>query len=1013
MALGLKAAWLHGLPEDRLWAAAAIAIAGAAGATMAVWRRREAWAFASAPAVNLAASLVVWYFQGDWFPQRNVHDWWVLLVQANIIASAAVSLVWQAARRRVQQLEGHSSDASPLLDLQTTIPVLATAVLLIPAAVMMIGFPGGYPLWTARLADSAGWLALALVTLAGGSHLRHDAPKSVIHAVGGCATAGCILFSAGLEGWLSVDWRLPWIGYHGLMAAWAAASLAMVLVLMAIERLRRSRPKLATDGEGQPVASSSPRWAGPAATWPSSEALLGWIAFLGMAALFAALVHVHHDPAGPWWTAGVATTLSLIAAILGIGRQMAEGIVVSTVLINVAGSILWLRSDERTWMGLVATNVLCLALASSIWSLVELLTPLTLPTVSPTERRRSFAHDILLAALGIMVVVTGMLMIGRLVEARVPEFDRLGWNALGMIVVALGIAIWDHRASFLWPAFYVTGLMTMGLALDRLALTPRPLALALTGSLAAFALASAGVDWLMRRGRPLWRRLHIPLRREGQLKGWFSASQLILSCLAAGLALVISVDRVFDSYPQWQGLPNRWIGPCSTLLLAIAAWLMANRPRRFGAARWQDVVMAMASLVLAESGWASLAAEMTSPWLHRSVVLMVASATTIALVRLGLSLFVAEGSDWNAAARRAIRVLAGIAAASLAMVLFQETLGFDANLGCGMNRLETILVAATLLGCGVMCMAFALKPSFDPFKLSEKERTVYVYIAFAMLAVMSIHVRMCMPWLFQNHMARKVWMLVVMGMAFAGGGLAEWFRRRGLHVLSEPFGRLALLLPLAPAIGFWLVKQKPDDPPLLGAHPLVWFLAGAFYAIQAMRQRKGWLFVPAALAANVGLWVSWNRLELSFVEHPQIWLIPLALAVLVAEYLHRDRLPASASTSLRYLGGSAIYLSSSAEFLWSLGESIWLPLALIVLSLAGIAAGVFLRVRSFLYQGMIFLMLVLVTMIRYAAVDQHQTWILYLCCIFLGAATISVVALYERHRETMLAALRRFREWRQ
>jgi len=65
--LGLKAAlvdvpWRGAAWEELLWAAGAVALASAAGATMAVWRRKESWASAAALGVNLAATLVVWYF---------------------------------------------------------------------------------------------------------------------------------------------------------------------------------------------------------------------------------------------------------------------------------------------------------------------------------------------------------------------------------------------------------------------------------------------------------------------------------------------------------------------------------------------------------------------------------------------------------------------------------------------------------------------------------------------------------------------------------------------------------------------------------------------------------------------------------------------------------------------------------------------------------------------------------------------------------------------------------------
>ena len=46
-------------------------------------------------------------------------------------------------------------------------------------------------------------------------------------------------------------------------------------------------------------------------------------------------------------------------------------------------------------------------------------------------------------------------------------------------------------------------------------------------------------------------------------------------------------------------------------------------------------------------------------------------------------------------------------------------------------------------------------------------------------------------------------MLLIMGVAFAGAGLSEWFHRLKLPVLSLPLQRTALMLPLLPAIGFW------------------------------------------------------------------------------------------------------------------------------------------------------------------------------------------------------------------
>ena len=65
-----------------------------------------------------------------------------------------------------------------------------------------------------------------------------------------------------------------------------------------------------------------------------------------------------------------------------------------------------------------------------------------------------------------------------------------------------------------------------------------------------------------------------------------------------------------------------------------------------------------------------------------------------------------------------------------------------------------------------------------------------------------------------------------------------------------------------------------------------------------------------------------------------------------------------------------IYVSSTADiFINGVAEAPWLPLVLAGLSIAGIFAGILLRVRAFLYLGTSFLVLALLTIIWYAAVD--------------------------------------------
>ena len=78
---------------------------------------------------------------------------------------------------------------------------------------------------------------------------------------------------------------------------------------------------------------------------------------------------------------------------------------------------------------------------------------------------------------------------------------------------------------------------------------------------------------------------------------------------------------------------------------------------------------------------------------------------------------------------------------------------------------------------------------------------------------------------------------------------------------------------------------------------------------------------------------------------------------------------------------------------------------------AGVLTGILLRVRSFLYLGATFLLLDLISMIWYAAVDLRHTWIWYACGIILGAAIIALFAVFEKRRNDVLAAVERFKDW--
>ena len=152
--------------------------------------------------------------------------------------------------------------------------------------------------------------------------------------------------------------------------------------------------------------------------------------------------------------------------------------------------------------------------------------------------------------------------------------------------------------------------------------------------------------------------------------------------------------------------------------------------------------------------------------------------------------------------------------------------------------------------------------------------------------------------------------------------------------------------------------------------------------------------------------------RLTFLVHPQLWLVPVGLIVLAAEQVNRGRLRPAQAQALRYAGLLLVYLSSTADlFITGLGSGVQLPLALALLSVAGVLLGILLRVRAFLFLGVAFLSLDVFAQIWHAAVDRAQTWVWWASGIVLGAAILTLFALFEKRRNDVLKVLDALKRW--
>jgi hypothetical protein len=153
--------------------------------------------------------------------------------------------------------------------------------------------------------------------------------------------------------------------------------------------------------------------------------------------------------------------------------------------------------------------------------------------------------------------------------------------------------------------------------------------------------------------------------------------------------------------------------------------------------------------------------------------------------------------------------------------------------------------------------------------------------------------------------------------------------------------------------------------------------------------------------------------RLAFLVHPQLWLVPVGLIALAAEPVNRGRLRPAQALGLRYAGLLLVCLSSTADlFLTGLGRGVQLPLALALLSVAGVLLGTLQRMRAFLILGVTSLSLDLFAQIWHAAVGRSQAWAWWASGIVLRAAVLTLFALSEKRRDGVLRVLDALRRWR-
>jgi hypothetical protein len=437
LVLGLALRDALAAPEP-WWPAGAVLWAGGLAGGLALWRRREAWAFAGALCLNLAVSLLVWHFHR----REPIEVWWVRLVQANVAASAVAALAWLAAWRRLYPPDQVSTSPAPLLAVQVVLGLAGNAVLLAGPALRLILRPDDLDLTAVRQAGSVwGRLTLLAALVPAAWHLGRTLARAGVHVVGALGLGLGVLAACTAGARLDNSW----VAYHTLMAGWA---LTGALTLAGGWWLaRRGGPR---DG-----------------AWPLPAGLVqGWVITLGVLVLGLALRGVAVDPAGAGWSAGGVLAASALAAGLALWQRREGWALAACAGANLAASFLvsdWHRHEplDAWWPRLLQVNVAVAGAAALAWLGLTCRPAYPASSEDAPAPLRGLQVSLALAGNAVLLALAALLIVWHpeRLDPLAGQVGQLGgWLAL---LPALAAGAWHWGRSRLLAPLHLAGALAL------------------------------------------------------------------------------------------------------------------------------------------------------------------------------------------------------------------------------------------------------------------------------------------------------------------------------------------------------------------------------------------------------------------------------------------------------------------------------------------------------------------------------------------------------------------------
>jgi hypothetical protein len=809
------------------------------------------------------------------------------------------------------------------------------------------------------------------------------------HTAGLASFAWVPVFAAGCEAveftsWLGGTWKT----FHLWQAGWLTLAVAW--------SAGRSVTALATMRNSSGSESLTPALSRAKREKYAAMTLWSDVASFGVLVLAAREFVAHQSVL---WPAACVAVIALTTAALALVSRSQGRVAASIFCTVLATAMAWTRDwdglrarNERQVFWWLEASVTALAVAACAWQAVEVwwqarrgerFDPSSRFTTAELSSR--FAFD---AALSIVLLVT----LGQLLGRGWSIHELGGWVMVLAISASFVVSWCDRFATRTISGAYGSLWLLLLMVLDSRGLSLGDRWVTWLAGLIAMDVGLVGVAWWVskRSLSAVWRE------RQTEAERWLLDAQLVFA-VAASVLVILGVLTFDDrSLRLWN------VASAAMLVPGIA--LTARSQQR---ARLQRVALALGAAWAVEFLWAWMEPRPQADfWLQRSIRALEALAVMAFVYGAGLARWIRFDSDWRVAVEREARDVAFVAIATLLIVLGLEAWWFDPTNGAPVTGLQIAFVAAALIGLAAALLVMALSKhrpeTAEPSAFVAPQALVYA--AEILMGLLFLHVYLTMPELFRGYF-RPYWPLIVMAIAFAGVGVSELCQRAKLKVLSKPFEHSAALLPLIPALGFWIATSRLD-------YSTVLFLAGLVYVWLNLRRRSFWYVLAASLAGNAGLWSLWSEHGVELLVRPQVWLIPPSVSVLAAAQWNRRRLTEAQLAAIRYPAITLLYVSSAGEmFLTGIAESFWLPIVLMVLSVLGVLAGIWLRVRAFLYLGTSFLLLSLVSMVWHAAEAIDHIWPWWAFGIGLGLGVLTLFGLFERRRNEMLRLLGELRTW--